>query len=55
MLRDFKERNVIEDSQSPWTSPIVLVAKKDGTTRLCVDYREVSEICRESDGLLPWI
>ncbi|KAK6012479.1 zinc knuckle [Ostertagia ostertagi] len=53
MLQDLKERNVIEDSQSPWASPIVLVAKKDGTTRLCVDYREVNKVTKKDSYPLP--
>uniref|UniRef100_A0A7I4YTU1 RNA-directed DNA polymerase n=1 Tax=Haemonchus contortus TaxID=6289 RepID=A0A7I4YTU1_HAECO len=53
MLRDLKERIVIEDSQSPWASPIVLVAKKDGTTRLCVDYREVNKVTKKDSYPLP--
>ncbi|EYC19204.1 hypothetical protein Y032_0025g1233 [Ancylostoma ceylanicum] len=53
MLIDLKDRKVIEDSQSSWASPIVLVAKKDGTIRLCVDYREVNKVTKKDSYPLP--
>ena len=38
-LRDMLEAGVIHPSQSPWCNAVILVQKKDGTLRFCVDFR----------------
>lgn len=40
IISDLKSNGIIRDSSSPFSSPILLVKKKDGSDRLCVDFRE---------------
>src|SRR5579884_3665559 len=49
------DANIIRPSTSPWASPIVVVSKKNGKKRFCVDYRKINAITRKDAYLLPRI
>ena len=55
MVEDMMDQGVVQPSTSPWASPIVLVAKKDGSTRFCVDYRHLNSITKKDVYPLPRI
>ncbi|CAC5375366.1 unnamed protein product [Mytilus coruscus] len=44
------DRGVIEPSNTPWSFRTVLIAKKDGSTRVCVDYRALNEVIINKDA-----
>ncbi|GBM66799.1 Transposon Ty3-I Gag-Pol polyprotein [Araneus ventricosus] len=55
LVKDMVDNGIIEESSGPWASPIVLVKKKDGSTRFCVDYRKLNEITKKDSYPLPRI
>ena len=41
---ELQQAGVVQPSSSPWSSPVVMVRKKDGTHRSCVDYRHLNAV-----------
>ena len=54
-IEDLKAKGVIRESLTPWASPIVLVTRKDGGVRPCVDYRRVNQLVKPDSFPLPRI
>ena len=55
LVDDMLQKKVIHPSKSPWASPVVLVAKKNGDTRFCVDYRRLNLVTKMDVYPLPRI
>jgi len=48
-------KGFIRSSQSPGSSPVLFAKKKDGTLRLCVDFRNLNKITQKDQYLIPLV
>lgn len=53
LVKEMAEKDVVRPSKSPWAAPVVLVKKKDGSQRFCVDYRRLNELTKKDSYPLP--
>ena len=49
------EQGIVEECSSPWAAPLVIVKKKDGSNRICVDYRALNAVTQKDGHPLPRI
>nr|GEV96891.1 hypothetical protein [Tanacetum cinerariifolium] len=54
-LKELQDKGFIRPSSSPWGAPILFVKKKDGTFRMCIDYRELNNLTIKNHCPLPRI
>ena len=54
-LKDLLEKGFIRPSHSPWGAPVLFVKKKDGSLRMCIDYRQLNRVTVKNRYPLPRI
>eukprot|EP00253_Pinus_taeda_P022853 PITA_22853 len=54
-LQELLDKDYIRPSVSPWGAPILFVKKKDGTLRMCINYRQLNKLTIKNKYPLPWI
>ncbi|GJV27208.1 putative reverse transcriptase domain-containing protein [Tanacetum coccineum] len=54
-LKEMSDKGFIRPSSSPWEAPVLFVKKKDGSFRMCIDYRELNKLTIKNRYPLPRI
>ena len=54
-IQDMLNKGIIQESISPWSQPLVIVTKKDGSPRFCIDFRKLNSITKKQIFPMPRI
>ena len=54
-IKELQDKGLICPSSLPWGAPVIFVDKKDGSQRMCVDYRSLNEVTIKNKYPLPMI
>nr|GEX12030.1 hypothetical protein [Tanacetum cinerariifolium] len=54
-LKELQDKGFIRPNSSPWGAPVLFMKKKDGSFRMCIDYRELNKLTIKNRYLLPRI
>ena len=54
-LQELLDKGFVQPSVSPWGASVLFVKKKDGTLRMCIDYRKINKVTVKNKYLLPRI
>ena len=54
-LKDLLDKGFIRPSISPWGAPVLFVKKKDGSLRMCIDYRQLNKVTIKNKNPIPKI
>nr|GFD22210.1 putative reverse transcriptase domain-containing protein [Tanacetum cinerariifolium] len=54
-LKELSNKGFVRPSSSPWGAPVLFVKKKDGSFRMCIDYRELNKLTVKNRYPLPRI
>ncbi|GKB82270.1 reverse transcriptase domain-containing protein, partial [Tanacetum coccineum] len=54
-LKELQDKGFIRPSSSPWGAPVLFIKKKDGSFRMCIDYRELNKLTVKNHYPLPRI
>ena len=52
-LQDLLSKGFIRPSASPWGAPVLFVKKKDGSFRMCIDYRQLNKVTVKNKYAFP--
>ena len=54
-LQELLDKGFVRRNVSPWGASVLFVKKKDGTLRMCIDYRQINKVTVKNKYLLPRI